>query len=130
MNSDFSRRLALVLSPILAVGKAVREWGGGGFLPFVLVDYIAVALLLAGAWLASRASRPSGALLAAGWGFTSAMAYMSFFSHVEHLGEADHGAIPSGPLTCLIGGLLLVSVLGLVASCRAPGSACKGAIAS
>lgn len=116
MNRELSRRLAFVLSPILAIGKVTREWGGGGFLPFVVVDFIAIGLLLAGAWAAGRSSRGSGALLAAGWGFTSAMAYMSFFSHVQRFGAAEHGAIPPGALTCLIGALLLVSVVGLVAS--------------
>ena len=117
MNIAFSRQLAYLVAPVLAVGKAVREWGGGGFLPFILVDYIAVALLFAGAMLST--GRRAHNLLSAAWGFTAAMAYMSFFGHLQRLGQPDHGAIPHGPLTALIGLLLAVATLGLITSLAA-----------
>ncbi len=108
-------RLAVVFAVFLAVAEVVRNWGDWGYWPFWVVDYIAVALLLAGARVALRpAERRRTDLLAGGWGFTCAMFYMSFFSHLASLrrGEGDHGPIEHGGLTIAIGFLFAVTVVG------------------
>lgn len=110
-------RLAVVFAVFLAIAEVVRNWGDWGYWAFWVVDYIAVALLLAGA---RAALRPAGRtdVLAGGWGFTCAMFYMSFFSHLESLGrgEGDHGPIEHGGLTFAIGFLFAVTVVGFALS--------------
>jgi hypothetical protein len=70
----------------------VRNWGDWGFGPFWVVDYIAVGLLLV-AWQAVRRDRADASRwLAGAWGFTCALFYMSFFSHIASLDRPDHGA--------------------------------------
>ena len=55
-----SARLALVFGILLAVLEIRRNWGDWGYWPFWVVDYIAVALLLAG-WRKAL-SRPAFAV--------------------------------------------------------------------
>jgi hypothetical protein len=118
LSGRLAFRLALPFALFLGAAEVVRNWGDWGFWPFWLVDYIAVALL-AGGWYATRTRRPGGAtLLAAAWGFTCAMFYMSFFGHVERLGQAGRGPIDERPLTAAIGLLFAVTVVGLASSLR------------
>ena len=81
-----SARIAIGFGVFLAIAEVVRNWGDWQPWPWWVVDYIAVALLLFGgrAALPGRARR-SAAPLCAGWGFTCAMFYMSFFGHLETL---------------------------------------------
>jgi hypothetical protein len=67
-----NRRLAIVFGVGLALIEVGYNWSNPSWWPFILVDYIAVALLLYGAWRSPR-------VLAAGWGFACAMFYMAFF---------------------------------------------------
>jgi hypothetical protein len=112
-------RLAIGFAIFLAVAEVARNWGSWGFWPFWLVDYIAVALLAAGGVRTLR-SRTASLWLSGGWGFTCAMFYMSFFSHVETLradpNAADHGPFDHGPLTIVIGVLFAITILGLALS--------------
>ena len=106
--------LALGFGAFLAVGELVRNWGNWQWWPFWLVDYIAVALLLAGGALTLR-GRPGGhTLLCGAWGFTTAMFWMSFWGHVEHIHEASEGNVAQRPLTIVIGVLWGLSILGFV----------------
>lgn len=108
-------RLAIGFALFLAVAEVVRNWGDWGYWPFWVVDYIAVALLLVGARLASRpAATRRMAPLAGAWGFTCAMFYGSFFSHLEMLSrqEADHGPVDHTALTVIIGVLFALTVVG------------------
>jgi uncharacterized protein (TIGR02246 family) len=74
--------LALPFAVFLGIAEVVRNWGDWGFWPFWVVDYLAVGLLLFG-WRAFRRERAGAPVwLAGAWGFTCAMFYMSFFSHV------------------------------------------------
>lgn len=113
-------RLAIGFAAFLAVAEVVRNWGDWGYWPFWLVDYLSVALLLFGA---RQALRPlpwrRTAPLAGAWGFTCAMFYLSFFSHLEHLQAPDHGPIDPLPLTVAIGVLFVVTVVGLLLSLTA-----------
>ena len=108
--------LALPFALFLAIAEIVRNWDDWGFWPFWVVDYIAVALL-AGAWLATRRERSAGpAWLAGAWGFTCAMFYMSFFSHLATMAGPDHGPIEHTTLTVIVGVLFGLTVVGFVGS--------------
>ncbi len=117
--NQLSARLALGFGIFLAIAEAVRNWGDWQWWPFWLVDYIAVVLLLAGAFLTLRRRAGAAALLSGAWGFTTAMFYMSFWSHIEHINEAAEGNIDQGPLTSIIGLLWLITIVGFATSLTA-----------
>lgn len=109
----FSARLALTFGLFLAVAEIRRNWGDWGYWPFWVIDYIAVGLLLVG-WrtaLSKPTARGPGILCGA-WGFTCAMFYGSFFSHLEHLHEPDHGPDDPVRLTIVIGVLFAFAIAG------------------
>jgi len=109
-----SARLAIGFGCFLAIAEVVRNWGDWQPWPWWVVDYIAVALLLYGGRVASPGrARRSAAPLCGGWGFACAMFYMSFFSHLESLGEKGTGPIESHTLTAVIGALFAITILGL-----------------
>jgi hypothetical protein len=107
--------LALAFAFFLAIAEIVRNRGDWGFWPFWVVDYLAVSLLAAGAWRTLRGGAAS-LWLSGGWGFTCAMFWMSFFSHVAELradaNAPDHGPIDHGRLTITIGVLFAITILG------------------
>ncbi len=108
-----SGRLALGFAIFLALAEIRRNWGDWGYAPFWIVDYIAVALLLAGWRCAVSRPTPRGVgLLCGAWGFTCAMFYASFFSHLQHVGEPDRGPDDPTVLTAVIGVLLLLTIAG------------------
>ena len=94
-----SRWLGLGFGVTLAVVEVFYNWGDPSWWPFILVDYLAAALLVYGALRSPRA-------LAAGWGFACAMFYMAFFLHVEE------GRTPALLLTG-IGAMLAATIVGL-----------------
>jgi peptidoglycan/LPS O-acetylase OafA/YrhL len=104
--------LALVFGAFLALAELARNWGNWQWWPFWLVDFIAAGLLVAGASRTLRERPGGGALLAGAWGFTTAMFYMSFWSHIEHIDEAAEGNLAQGPLTSIIGVLWIVTLVG------------------
>lgn len=108
-----SARIALGFGAFLAVAEVVRNWGDWQPWPWWVVDYIAVALLLYGGRtaLANRPQRNATPLCGA-WGFTCAMFYGSFFSHLETLHEKGSGPIESHTLTATIGVLFAITILG------------------
>ena len=108
-----SARLALGFPIFLALAEIRRNWGDWGYAPFWVVDYIAVALLLVG-WR-KAVSRPTArgvGLLCGAWGFTCAMFYASFFSHLQRFGEPDHGPDDPIALTVVIGVLFALTIVG------------------
>ncbi|MBP6010810.1 MAG: hypothetical protein KBA31_01175 [Alphaproteobacteria bacterium] len=121
----FSAWLALAFGTFLSVAEAVRNSGEVQWWPFWVVDYLAVALLMWGAvailW---RPSERGIGILTAGWGFTSAMFYMSLFSHISTLqttgGEVAEinaqSALDEPWLTVVIGVLFAVTLIGLATS--------------
>ena len=116
-----SAKLAVGFGVFLAFAEVVRNWGDWGFWPFWVVDYIAVALLLAGARGTLRGEPTAQSpLLPGAWGFTCAMFYGSFFGHVAALREnataADHGPIEHARLTWTIGVLFALTVVGFALS--------------
>lgn len=116
----FSARLALAFGLLLAVAEVARNWGDWQWWPFWLVDFVAAGLLVAGA-LATLRHHPRGPVwLAGAWGFTSAMFYMSFWSHVASLHEPVQGNLDHGPLTTVIGVMWACTLLGFALSLAAP----------
>jgi hypothetical protein len=109
-----SARIAIGFGAFLAIAEIVRNWGDWEPWPWWVVDYIAVALLLYGGRLALPGRvRRSAVPLGAGWGFTCAMFYGSFFSHLASLNEKGTGPIESHTLTAVIGVLFAITILGL-----------------
>jgi hypothetical protein len=106
--------LALAFGVFLAFAELARNWGNWQWWPFWLVDFIAAGLLVAGGWRALGVKRGGHALLCGAWGFTSAMFYMSFWSHVEHIHEAAEGNFEQRPLTLVIGVLWAITIVGFV----------------
>jgi hypothetical protein len=68
--------------------------------PFAIVEYLAAALLLAGAVMAWRSGRV--AVLCSGWGFTGGITWSTLFHHLQD--RAEPGPVEYGL------GLLLVTV--------------------
>ncbi|MEO1151949.1 MAG: hypothetical protein AAFW83_13320 [Pseudomonadota bacterium] len=116
----FSALLAIGFAIFLAIGEAVRNWGDWQWWPFWLVDYIAATLMLTGGLFVLK--RDDATVLVGAWGFTCAMFYMSFFSHIYEIQKGQlgsygpQGSINEHTLTILIGILLLVSIIGFVMS--------------
>ncbi|MGH0032544.1 MAG: hypothetical protein ACQGVC_22360, partial [Myxococcota bacterium] len=96
-------RLAVVFGLFLALAETARNWGNWQWWPFWLVDYIAAARLLAAAWRVRRSAPGARALLAGAWGFTTAMFYSSFWSHVRNFDLPADGNLDQEPLTVVIG---------------------------
>ena len=99
-----SRRLGLVFGVGLAVIEVFYNFPNPAWWPFVLVDYIAVALLVYGSLRNER-------VLMAGWGFACAMFYMAFF--------ASWANGSSGFTFTGMGLLFAMTVAGLLLSLRA-----------
>ena len=97
----YSRRIAIGFGVFLGIIEIFYNWENPSWWPFILVDYLAVALLLFGAFR-------SNVVLAVAWGFTSAMFYMSFFMGIE-LEQSTFIVIAKGTLfTLTVAGLLLI----------------------
>ena len=109
--------LAIAFGVFLAVAEVLRNWGDRQWWPFWVVDYIAAALLIFGGQRALNTGTVRW--LAGGWGWTAAMFWMSFFSHVEQLrtDAGEHtGPIPQDRLTLVIGVMLVLALLGFLAA--------------
>ena len=104
--------LALVFGVFLALAETARNWGDWQWWPFWLVDFIAAALLIAGSTLVLRGSANGSPVLCGAWGFTTAMFYMSFWSHIEHFNEAADGNLSQSPLTVVIGIMWAITIVG------------------
>ena len=104
--------LALVFGVFLALAETARNWGDWQWWPFWLVDFIAAALLIAGSTLVLRGSANGSPVLCGAWGFTTAMFYMSFWSHIEHFNEAADGNLSQSPLTVIIGIMWAITIVG------------------
>jgi hypothetical protein len=111
-----SARLALAFGLLLAVAELARNWGAWQWWPFWVVDFVAAALLVVGSLATLRQHSRGPVWLAGAWGFTSAMFYMSFWSHVASLEEPVAGNLSHGPLTIVIGVMWVFTVLGFALS--------------
>jgi hypothetical protein len=109
-----ARWLAIGFALFLAVAEAVRNRNGWQWWPFWTVDYLAAALLLAGA-LGWRRPTPNP-LLTGGWGFAAAMFWMSFFGHVENVRGGAEREPDELRLTVIIGVLFAITLIGFALS--------------
>ena len=114
----FSRRLAIVFGILLPLGETFRRWGTGGPLWLWLDDYCIGAFLLYGAWRSGRSVSDGQRFLAAAWAFACGIGYTSFFSHLEHVQQADVGHIPHVLLTAIIGFGWALAILALFSSLK------------
>lgn len=100
------RRLSIGFAVALAIVQFIYNWISPVWWPFIVVEYISVALLLYGAFF-------SPTILAAGWGFACANFYRAFF---VSWGTSGLSWVLVG-LTLLFGismvGLALIIVTGL-----------------
>jgi hypothetical protein len=116
-----SARLAIGFAIFLAIAEVARNWGNWGYWAFWVVDYLAVALLAIGGVRTLR-SQTASLWLSGGWGFTCAMFWMSFFSHVASLradpNAPDHGPVDHWRLTAIIGFLFVLTIVGFALSLR------------
>ena len=111
----FSAIVAIVFGLVLAAGEVMRNWGDWQWWPFWLVDYIAAALLIFGGQRALNTGTVRW--LTGAWGWTAAMAWMSFFSHLYELREqtgTHTGPMDEGQLTTIIGIGLGVTLVGFL----------------
>ena len=121
MTISFSRRLAIIFGILAPLAETVRRWHQLGQLsvwPFWLDDYFMGALLLYGAWRASKDIHSGRPFLAAAWGFTCGMVYPSFFAQLERLNEPDPAPIPSVWVAAIKGLGLALAILALVGSLK------------
>ena len=114
-----SAQLALAFGLFLAIAEVARNWGDWQWWPFWVVDFIAAGLLVLGSVSMLRDLPRGPALLAGAWGFTSAMFYMSFWSHIGSLDQPVEGNSSLDPLTVIIGVMWVVTILGLLLSLAA-----------
>lgn len=121
----FSAWLALGFGTFLAVAEVLRNGGEVQWWPFWVVDYIAVALLQAGAISVLWTPNDRGVgILTAGWGFTAAMFYMSLFGHIDDIAKTGvpfslsniQSATDEPMLTIIIATLFVVTLIGLATS--------------
>jgi hypothetical protein len=112
MAAKVSAWLAVVFGAFLSVAEIARNWGNWEYWPFWLIDYIAVALLLAGGIAVVRGDH-AGRWLAAAWGFAVAMFYSSFFGHLHDVmnNTVDAADLPREPRLTIIIGILFVATL-------------------
>jgi len=105
--------LGLVLSAIGVFLKIARVLRQPEWWPFFLYDYIAAAMLVIGAIAVLRGAR-DGRWLAAGWGFGAAMAYGSFFGHLERwITKTGPDLSFERTMSCSAGTLVAVNAIGL-----------------
>lgn len=109
--SRWSSVPALAFGVFLALAEVARNWGNWQWWPFWLVDFVAAALLVVGALLATRGHPRAAQVLAGAWGFTSAMFYMSFWSHIEQFNQPADGNVSQAPLTIIIGVMWAITVI-------------------
>ncbi len=118
MILKFSTWLAIGFGSFLAIAEAWRNWGNWQWWPFWTVDYIAAALLVIGAMLVWRGA--GRVWLAAGWGFTAAMFWMSFFSHLDEQSRMAEnvygpgGVMAEDSMTNIIGIMTAIAFAGLL----------------
>lgn len=111
---------AVILGIALASGDTIRRFGTEFFLPFLIDDYVACVLLIAGAWAAYRSSFKNLSLLLAGWCFTCGMLYLSFFANVErYMANPSSPGISAPIWVILIFIAFVASILGALATLHA-----------
>ncbi|MFN3608613.1 MAG: hypothetical protein ACK4Y9_06080 [Hyphomonas sp.] len=109
-----SAYLALMFGLVLAIFEIARNWGNWQPWPFWAVNFIAAGALV---WGGVRTlNQGSSRLLSAAWGVTVGVFWMTYFSNVQILMNGIEVPDGEGPLTLVIGVMLLVAIAGLFMS--------------
>jgi hypothetical protein len=117
----FSRTAAIRVGTLAPALETIRRWSTWRQNPPALFDdYLIGLLLLGGVCLLQRDPLRGRILLAAGWGFTCAMAYVSILGQMaaNRAGAADPAPIPASWVLAIkiAGGV--VAAAGLAATVR------------
>lgn len=118
---SFSRRLALFIGLLLPVAETIRRWRQLGDLsvwPFWLDDFVIGGFLLYAFWRTRQSVSENRRFLAAAWGFTCGMAYLSFFGQITSLNVVDPAPISTEWVAVIKGVGLALSVLALIGSLK------------
>jgi hypothetical protein len=121
MTITFSRRLAIAFGVLVPVAETFRRWdqlGDLSLLPNWLDDYILGAFLFYGVYRTGKDVRSGRPFLAAAWGFTCGMGYLSFFGQLSRLHEPDPSSIPSSWIVTIKGVGLALGIIALAGSLR------------
>jgi tellurite resistance protein TehA-like permease len=116
MNLIMSRNVALYAGLILPALETVRRILIGGHFVWWLDDYIAGIGLFLGGLLTKRDPINGRPFLAAAWGYTFGMGYMSLCSHI--LSSQVRSERFNGPVTIFIGLGMLLAISCLIGSLR------------
>jgi len=81
-------------------------------------DYLGGALLICGAWAASRKGVRGRALLAGAWGVATGGMYYSFFGQLRTVGEPDISGLPGWAVVAGKGAIFVLSIVCLALSVR------------
>ncbi len=99
----------LILAITYFVLETLWHFKYGQFLPFLIVDYIAISLLIYGSYKVIKFNFGIG-LLCGGWGFTACMNYVALFERVNSLLQGVGIGNPAIDTTAyVLAGLMLVS---------------------
>jgi hypothetical protein len=118
---SFSRRLALVFGLLLPVVETIRRWRQLDDLsvwPIWLDDFLIAGFLLYAFWRTRQSASENRRFLAAAWGFTCGMAYLSFYGQMTSLDVVDPAPVPTEWVAVVKGVGLALSVLALVGSLK------------
>ena len=106
--------LALVYGIGLAWFETLVNWGQWQWWPWWLVDYVAAAVLIAGAISNFRNADIAPNLLACGWGFALGMMWMSLAGNIAEGTDPDRAARVAGFYLTLIGLSMAYCLAGLL----------------
>jgi hypothetical protein len=115
----YSRYAALAGGILLPLIETARRWGTGNYLLWV-DDYLIGAALLFAAWQVRRGAGRGRAYLAAAWGFTCGIGYMSLVGHWLSIDQPDVSGVDSRFVTGALGIGLLLALLALYGSLLRP----------
>jgi peptidoglycan/LPS O-acetylase OafA/YrhL len=118
---SFSRRLALVIGSLLPIAETIRRWRQLDDLrmwPYWLDDFLIGGFLLYAFWRTRQNPSQNRRFLAAAWGFTCGMGYLSFFEQIASRSAVDPAPVPSEWVAAIKGVGLMLSLLALVGSLK------------
>lgn len=109
-----SAYIALVFGLFLAIFEIVRNWGHWLPWPFWSASFIAAGALI---WGGLRTlNQGSSRMLSAAWGVAVGIFWMSYFTHVQVLVQSAGVQKGEGPMTLVMGLMLVVAIAGLLMS--------------
>ncbi len=129
MNRDallnLSAYMGIIFAPVLAIAETIHNWGDWSNPAFWIIDYVACALVFAGAmdWLRSSKIGVADqklrcvALLTGGWGFACAMLWMAFFLYLQNYQFEPETVDPIELV--FVSGLFLWAIIGFSLSLTA-----------